>query len=142
MVGWSGRYTPRVRVSTQRWVKPFSPESYNLISSVLANSLVLTMRSHNSEISITRVDTHGGGIQVHMGVMWEICTWSEGTEYGYIHHFKFLAPPGLPPVAPAPPDPLDGGGGGLVFPPPTCLHGQFILCVGVQKPKRQYPIAD
>lgn len=78
---WAGvRYTPRVRVSTQRWVKLFFPESYDLISSVLANSLVLTMRSHNSEISIRRVDTHGGGIQVHMGVMWEICTWSEGTE--------------------------------------------------------------
>lgn len=125
VVGWSGRYTPRVRVSTQRWVKLFSPESYDLISSVLANSLVLTMLSHNSEISIRRVDTLGGRIQVHMGVMWEICTWSEGTD-----HFKLLAPPGLPPVAPAPPDPLDRGRGASFPPhPPVSTASLFYALV-------------
>lgn len=46
----------------------FLSDSYDLISSVLANSLARTIRSHNGEIPTRRMDTHGGGIQVHMAM--------------------------------------------------------------------------
>lgn len=53
---------------TKGWGERSFPESYDLASSVLANSLVRTIRSHNGEIPTRRMDTHGGRIQVYMAM--------------------------------------------------------------------------